>query len=440
MIIGNGRVITNDPENPLIDNGGVYVVDNVIQDVGNFEDLKKAYPGEEVVDVQGRVIMPGMINAHTHIYSAYGRGMSVSLPTRNFDEILENQWWALDRELTLEDCELNAYTTYMESIRNGVTTVFDHHSSPNCATDSLFTIAEAAKKIGVRTSLCYEVSDRDGQEILKNEIAENVNFIKAYNNDDQDMIHGMFGLHASFTVSQDTMYKVKEAMEGVNGGYHVHVAEGIGDVYDSLKKYGKRVVERFNDLDILGDQTIAVHCIHVNEMEMNILKDTDTNVVHNPMSNMGNAVGVTPVIRMLEKGVRLGLGTDAYTNDMFVSMQVAKILQSSHLSDPTVGFGQALQLQLDNNLKIAANFFQKPLGVLKKGAYADIITVDYNAHTPFTANNIGGHILFGMAGRMVNDNMINGQFVMRNKEILLVDELDIMARSAVRAKKVWEKL
>ena len=144
MIIGNGRLVTNDPDHPYFENGAIRVVDDLVHAVGDFEELKAKYPEEEVLDAQGRVIMPGMINAHTHIYSSYARGMGVSKPTRNFPEILENLWWALDRSLTEEDNSLSAYTTYIDSIRNGVTTLFDHHASPHSATGSLFTLAEAA--------------------------------------------------------------------------------------------------------------------------------------------------------------------------------------------------------------------------------------------------------------------------------------------------------
>jgi cytosine/adenosine deaminase-related metal-dependent hydrolase len=248
MIIGNGKVITNDQENNFFENGAVVIKDNLIQEVGNFNDLLKAYPEEEIIDVQGKIIMPGMICAHSHIYSAYARGMSVSKSTGNFFEVLENLWWSLDRKLTLEDVRLNALTTYIESIQNGVTTLIDHHSGPGSVTGSLFVIAEAAKELGMRTSLCYEVSDRDGKDITEKEIQENIDFIKACQKDDNnDLIKALFGLHASFTLSNETLFRVKEAMEGFSNGYHIHVAEGIEDQFDSLKKYGRRVVERLHD-------------------------------------------------------------------------------------------------------------------------------------------------------------------------------------------------
>lgn len=441
MIIGNGKIITNDSFNTFIENGAILIKDSVIEDIGNFGDVINKYPDEELTDVKGRVIMPGMICAHSHIYSAYARGMSVSKPTTDFFTVLENLWWSLDRKLTLEDVRLNALTTYIESIQNGVTTLIDHHSGPNSVTGSLFAIADAAKKLGVRTSLCYEVSDRDGKEIALKEIKENIDFIKSIQKDDSnDMVKALFGLHASFTISNETMYKIKEAMEGVYDGYHVHVAEGIEDQYDSLKKYGRRVVERLYDFGILGERTIAVHGVHTNQREIEILKETNTSVVHNPESNMNNAVGCPPVASMLKQGLRVGLGTDAYTNDMFESMKVANILQSHHLCDPTAGFAETKKMQFENNPKILGKYFNKDLGILTKGAYADIITLDYDPLTPMNESNWFGHALFGMTGRIVNDTIINGKFVMKDREIQTADTKEILAKSRERVKKIWPSM
>jgi len=440
MIITNGPVITNDPANPFVDNGAVVVQGDSIVAVGPAAEIRAAHPGEEMVDVAGRVIMAGLINAHTHAYSAYARGMAVHQPTRNFTEILENLWWRLDRLLTLEDVELNAATTFIESIRNGVTTVFDHHSSPNAVSGSLQTMADVAGRIGIRTSLCYETSDPDGAPVLAAAIEENASFMKRVNTDEQDMVKGLFGLHAAFTLSEESLDAACAAKEGVAGGFHVHVAEGAGDEADSEAKYGKRIVQRFDDHGMLGPETIAAHCVHANPDELDLLKDRDTTVVHNPHSNMGNAVGVASVVDMLARGLRVGLGTDAYTADILASAQVAKILQSDHLADPTVGFGQALQMAFINNPKICAKFFRKDLGVLKAGAYADLITLAYRPFTPLGAESVGGHILFGMSGSQVNDTMVNGAWVMRDRDIITVDEAAIFARSTERAPRIWAQM
>jgi putative selenium metabolism protein SsnA len=441
ILIGNGMVITQDVKNPFISNGAVVLKDNLILEVGKFNDLKDKYKDYEFIDAKGKIIMPGLINTHHHIYSAFARGMdNKEEPSQNFNEILERLWWKLDKKLTIEDTRYSAYTTYIDCIKNGVTTVFDHHASPMSITNSLFTIADVAKELGIRTSLCYEVSDRDGLNIANEGIAENVNFIKYANKDDSDMIKGLFGLHASFTLSDETLEKCVKEIQGLNSGFHVHVAEGVTDVQDSLKHRGKRIVERLFDYGILGEKTLAVHCVHINNREMDLLKETNTNVVNNPESNMGNAVGCAPVLEILNKGINIGMGTDGYTNDMFESMKVFPIIQRHNRCNPSVAFNETFKLLFENNRNIANRFFNKELGILKAGAYGDVIIVDYNPLTPMNSSNLFGHMLFGFTGRSVITTIINGKIVMKDRELVNIDEEKIFADSREVAQKLWDKM
>lgn len=440
MIIANCIIITNDENNTFYENGAVYIDGKIIEDIGKSSEIIKKYPNEEVIDFDFKLLMPGMICAHSHIYSAYARGMAVSKPTDNFFNVLENLWWALDRQLKSEDVRLNALTTYMESIANGVTTVVDHHSGPNSVENSLFILGEAAKEVGIRTNLCYELSDRDGKEIRDREIKENVEWIKHCQEEDDDMLKGLFGLHASFTLSDETLEKAVTAMEGVYDGYHVHIAEGIEDQWDSQRKYGKRIVERFENFGIITENTLAIHSVHINGREMEILKKHNTPVIFNPESNMNNAVGVPPVNMFIDKGLKVGLGTDAYTNDMFESMKVANIIQAHNTQDPTKGFCETIDMQFKNNPDIISHFLKHEVGRIKKGAYADLISFKYDPYTPLNENNWGGHVLFGLTGRLVNDTIINGKFVMKDKIITTVDQPKIHAESRERAKEIWKNL
>ena len=441
ILIGNGMVITQDVKNPFITNGAVVLKDNLILEVGKFDDLKDKYKDCEFIDAKGKVIMPGLINTHHHIYSAFARGMdNKEEPSQNFNEILERLWWKLDKKLTLEDTKYSAYTTYIDCIKNGVTTVFDHHASPMSITNSLFTIGDVAKELGIRTSLCYEVSDRDGLNIANEGISENVNFIKYANKDDSDMIKGLFGLHASFTLSDETLEKCAKEIQGLNSGFHVHVAEGITDVHHSLKNSGKRIVERLFDYVMLGEKTLAVHCVHINNREMDLLKATNTNVVNNPESNMGNAVGCAPVLEILNKGINIGMGTDGYTSDMFESMKVFPIIQRHNRCNPSVAFNETFKLLFENNRNIANRYFNKEVGILKEGAYGDVIIVDYNPLTPMNSSNLFGHMLFGFTGRSVITTIINGKIVMKDRELVNIDEEKIFAHSRELAQKLWDKM
>lgn len=441
MILKNGRVITQDKDRPYIEDGAVVIERNKIIAVDTTENILAKYKEEDIIDVDGKVIMPGFINTHHHIYSAFARGMASSgKPNENFLEILENLWWKIDKKLSLEDLKYSAYTTYIDCIKKGVTTVFDHNASPFAVTGSLDSIADAAKDLGLRTCLCYEVSDRDGEKIAQEGIDENINFIKKYNTDEQNMIKGMFGLHASFTLSDETLRKCDEELKGLNAGYHVHVAEGIDDLEQCLEKYGKRVVERLRDMNILGDKTIAVHCIHVTDDELNILRDTNTMVVHNPESNMGNAVGCQPFLELHQKGITIGLGTDGYTSDMTESMKVANIIHKHVKQNPSVAWGEVPVSMFENNRKIAQKYFSGDLGILRAGALADVIVVDYDPLTPMNENNINSHILFGFTGKDVVTTIIDGKVIMQDRKLVGINEKEIFKTSREVAKKLWDRM
>lgn len=440
LLIGNGKLLTRDENNTWIENGGVVCEGGRILEAGEYTALRAKFPQAEYLDAQGGLIMPGLINAHSHIYSALARGLSIKghNPT-NFYQVLDGMWWNIDRKLTIEGTRYSAYQTYMESIKNGVTTLYDHHASYAQIEGSLFAIADVAGELGFRTCLCYEVSDRDGEEKCAAAIKENHAFAQYAKKQNNDMIKAMFGLHAAFTLSDKTL-EACVASKPDDIGFHIHIAEGMNDVYDSLQHYGKRTVNRLHDMGILGQKTIAGHCIHISPAEMDLLKATDTVVVNNPESNMGNAVGCSPVLQMFEKGILLGLGTDAYTHDMLESLKVALIIQRHHACLPNVGWVEVLHMLFDGNRRIGARAFDVPLGVLKKGAAADIAVFDYKAYTPLNADNADGHILFGLSGRQCIHNVINGKVMMKNRTLLCCDEDEIHAKTLEISKKLWKSI
>ena len=440
LLIGNGKVITRDSANPYLENGAVVTDGENIKEVGTLDAMKQKYPEAEFVDAHGGVIMPGLINAHTHIYSGLARGLSIvgNNPT-NFLEVLEGTWWAIDRQLDLDGTRACAWATVLDCIRDGVTTIFDHHASFGAIEGSLFKIAEASEKMGVRSCLCYEVSDRDGEEKAKASVKENADFIKYAAQQNNDMIKAMMGMHAQFTISDKTFEMCRENMpEGV--GAHIHVAEGIEDLHDCLHKYGKRIVNRLMDHDLLGPQTMTAHCIYVNEQEMDLLKATDTMVVHNPESNMGNACGCPPTMELVHKGIVTGLGTDGYTHDMLESWKVANILHKHHLCDPNAAWGEVPKMLFENNAIIANRYFKKPLGVLKEGAAADVIVMDYNPLTPMRADNVNGHLLFGTTGHDVVTTVCNGKVLMKDREVLVCDVDKVMADCRQSAKELADDI
>ncbi|MCR5346963.1 MAG: putative aminohydrolase SsnA [Fretibacterium sp.] len=439
LVIGNGKVITRNPEQPFIEDGAVVLDGNRILETGDA-GLREKYPGAEFIDARGGVIMPAFINAHEHIYSAMARGLSIKgYNPRGFLEILEGQWWNIDRHLDNKLTKLCALETCVECIKNGVTTLFDHHASYGEITGSLFAIEEALRETGVRGCLCYEISDRDGEEKMKAAVKENVDFARHALADDSGMIAGMMGMHASFTLSDRTLELCRQE-KPAEIGCHIHVAEGIADLQQCLAKHGKRIVDRLYDWDILGPKTLLAHCIYVSPHEIELIRDTGTMTVHNPESNMGNACGCPPTMELVHQGIVTGLGTDGYTHDMIESWKVANILHKHHLCDPGAAWSEVPEMLFRHNAAIAGRCFSRKPGILEKGAAADVIVTDYVAPTPLNGDNINGHILFGMNGRSVVTTIANGRVLMKDRVLQHIDEEAVMAHVREGAERLWRNI
>lgn len=440
LVLGNGKVITRDASCPLIENGAVAIDGSVICRVGNEEDIRNAYPDAEFIDARGGLIMPAFINVHEHIYSSFARGLSINgYDPKGFLDILDGMWWTIDRNLTLHDTYLSAMATYIDCIRNGVTTIFDHHASFGSIGGSLFEIEKAAKETGVRSCLCYEISDRDGMDKAKASVMENAEFIRHALKDDSGMIAGMMGMHAQFTISDET-FELAAANKPDEAGYHIHVAEGIEDLHHCLKHYGKRIVDRLMDHGILGEKTLLGHCIYINPHEMDLIKETDTMVVHNPESNMGNACGCPPTMELVHRGILTGLGTDGYTHDMMESYKVANVLHKHHLCDPNAAWAEVPRMLFENNAKIAGRYFSRELGVLREGAAGDVIIVDYDPLTPLNENNINSHLVFGVTGHDVVTTVANGRVLMKDRILTRIDTEKVMADCRQAAKELADRI
>ncbi len=441
MLITHALLATFGAENQLLADAALYIEGDRIADIGDSAALRKKYPTTDELDARGQLVMPGNICAHTHFYGAFARGMAIpGAPPRDFPDILSRLWWPLDKSLLDLDIKYSALVCLADAIKHGTTTLLDHHASPNAIHDSLDQIADAVEQAGVRACLCYEVSDRDGPERAREGIDENVRFIQSARQRNSPLLAATFGLHASLTLSDETLADcVAAAPEGT--GFHIHAAEGVADQEDSLRKSGVRVVERLRDAGILGPRSILAHCVHVDPWEMEILRDTGTWVTHQPRSNMNNAVGVADVPAMLRGGINVGLGNDGFSNDMFTEMKTAYLVHKLHQGDPRVMGGyEVMKLAYTNNARLARLFWpEAPLGELSVGAYADIIFVDYYPFTELTAGNLPWHILFGIGGSLVTTTIVGGRVLMRDRKLITLDEAAIAARARELSAQVWAR-
>jgi cytosine/adenosine deaminase-related metal-dependent hydrolase len=305
---------------------------------------------------------------------------------------------------------------------------------------SLDSIARAVHETGLRAVLCYEVSDRDGEKIAAEGIAENTDFIKRCAKEKDPQLSAMFGLHAAFTLGDKTLEAAAAAGRELGAGFHIHCAEAISDEGHSERIHGMRVVQRLHKFGLLGPRSIAAHCVHVDETEMDILAGTRTPVAHNPQSNLNNAVGIADVVGLAKRNVLVGLGTDAMTVDMLEEMRVALWAQHLKHSDPCCGFVETLSTLPFNNAEIASRHFSLPLGELREGCAADIVIMDYLAPTPLDAGNFLGHLCYGMASAPVDATIVGGRTLLENRELKLgldLEELNRRSREAAAA--LWKR-
>ncbi|MGD9675595.1 MAG: putative aminohydrolase SsnA [Candidatus Bipolaricaulia bacterium] len=425
----------------VIERGSIRVEDDVIVAVADRPDAR--FSADERVDAEGRLAIPGLINAHTHLYSSLARGLSLpGYGPRTFSEILEQLWWKLDKAMDDASVATSALIGAMEAARCGVTTLIDHHASPNAIPGSLDRIRDAVcRRVGLRAALCYEVSDRDGQERAALGIEENVRFLSTLHPQDR-LCSGHFGLHASFTLGDRTLATAAAAVPD-RTGIHIHVAEGPEDERDCVDRHGVRIIERLDRLGLLRPQSILSHCLHVDGSEKDTIAERGALVVHNPRSNMNNAVGTFDLAGFLDRGVVAGLGTDGLGANMLAELFTAGLAQRQARQDALAGtFAQLDRLLFRNNPAIVERAFGVRGGRLAPGMPADVVVLDYVGPTPLTSGTVLGHLLFGVAAHAlrVHDLYVAGRPILRNGAFVDIDEQAEYARAREEASRLWKRI
>ncbi|MBU0679367.1 MAG: putative aminohydrolase SsnA [Verrucomicrobia bacterium] len=436
LLIKNGILVTLNDSSDVLHNGNIYIEGKRIAEVGAFPDDK--YKADEVIDAGGHLVLPGLINAHHHLYSTFARGFTPpGDPPRNFIEILEKLWWKVDRALEEEDVYYSALLALMYAARAGCTTVIDHHASPSCTDGSLDLVEKAFRDVGLSGCLCYEVSDRNREG---DGIEENERFIKKCKASDDDQITALFGLHASMTLGTKTLTRCADIGHALETGFHVHVAEDRADGDITFSRYKKRLMDRFLDYGIPGAGSIFAHGICLDGRGMDILKTTDSMLVSNPESNMNNGLGVTPLLEMLSRGILVGLGTDGMSSHMISQARAMYLIQRGYRRDPTVAFAEAGEALLKTNRSIVGRLFKDPRGMLAPGCLADIIIPEYVPFTPLSAETFLGHLLFGLSFARINTTIARGRIVVQDGRIPHLDEEKIRAKALEKAQGIWKRI
>jgi putative selenium metabolism protein SsnA len=427
VLLANATLATLYP--PMLRSGHLVVQDGRIHGV-----LDTVPPGltDEVVECSGKLVIPGNVCAHTHLYSALARGMPGprTQPT-NFLEILQFVWWRLDRALDEPGIRASALIGAIDAVRAGTTTLIDHHASPNAIPGSLDMLADGLGSVGVRAILCYEVTDRGGRERRDQGLQENDRFLR---HNGGDLVRGNVGAHASFTLEDDSLAEVAELARHHQTGVHIHVAEDASDEEDSKRRSGRRAADRLADAGIFNSHSIAAHGVHLDLTELGLIQARGSWLVHNCRSNMNNSVGFAPVPRFGEKAA---LGTDGIDGDMFAESRTAFFRsREADLSTPAEAFARMLA----GGASLASPYFGSPLGQIEAGAMADLVVLNYDPPTEIHAGNLAWHWMFGLTAEHVESVMVGGKWILKAGEMIGVDEERVRAEARQQATRLWQRM
>ena len=438
LLIRNGTLVTLGEPCRVLEGHDLLVEGDRIARIAPAGELPGPFDRE--IDARGKVVLPGLVNAHMHFYSTLVRGLGKAAPSASFQEVLENLWWRLDRKLSLDDVEVSAKVILLEAIRKGTTTLVDHHASPGAVRGSLGRIAKAVKVSGLRSCLCYEVSDRDGATVTEQGLEENAAFARECAAATDPQLRTLFGLHAAFTLSDETLAKAARMGRDLGVGFHVHVAEAASDVAANQARHGKTSARRLVDHGILGAGSIAAHAVHCDDADKDLLAASGAWVVTNPQSNLNNAVGIADVVGLVRRGVPVGLGTDAMTVGMLEELRVGLWAQHLRQENPSCGFPELTGALFVQNPRIASALWGIPIGTLAEGAAADVILVDYLPPTPLDDTTVLGHLVFGLSQAVVDTTICGGRVLMHGRRLEIdVDEEALAAESRRLATALWER-
>lgn len=436
-LLGPGTLVSSFGPSPIVQHdAGLLWEDGKILEVGPFETLSCRYPGSQPLNAHGGIILPGLINLHHHFYSALARGLDPGTRLDDFSAILNGLWWRLDRALDAESIRCSAALSLAECIRTGCTTLFDHHASPSCIRGSLELIAQEVLDAGIRAVLCYEVSDRNSHEEALMGLDENFDFAASIEKDPR--LAAMLGLHASFTLSDETLEEAaRRRPEQL--GVHIHLGEDGADRRISLERFGKSPLERLESSGLLDHEALLIHGIDLERAEFERIASSGATLIHNPESNANNAVGSLDLGLAHQSGCTLGLGTDGMSSAMLPSLRAAFLGLRAATGDPTRGF-EIIPLLLENNTRRAARAFGLPkLGQLEEGAPADIVVIDAPPPTPLDAGNFFGHLIYGLANAGCRHTIAGGRVLLKDYRFTGIEMENLTAEARRLSPALWQR-
>jgi len=439
LLVKNGILVTMDGDRRILEDHAVAIEAGRIIEVDRTASLEKKHSRVEAIDGSGCIVMPGIVCSHSHLYGMLLRGASLNIaPPSDFTQILQRVWWPMDEAMNFEDAYASALVACLEFAKSGVTTFADTYSGPNSISGVLDHIARAVEEIGIRGFIAFEATERHSAEEGARGVEENARFAETVKPGSK--ARPLFSIHASFTLSDPLIRRVKQLARKYHAPITIHASEGLVDLHHNMENYGKRTVERLKDVGLLGPDLVLAHCVNLDEHEISLVAETGTGIAHNPMSNMLNAVGVAPIREMLKQNVTVGLGNDGYIFDMFENMRAAYLLHRVASGNPNaIDPYTILEMATINGAKLYGVGNQ--VGSIEPGKKADIILIKPSIlPTPLTRSSVLGHLINTVDGDDVETVIVDGKPIVRGKKLLTFDEDRAQAVAQTAAAKLWTRL
>ncbi|HJM29171.1 MAG: amidohydrolase family protein [Acidimicrobiales bacterium] len=434
-IINADWLITSAEQLPR-QSSGVRVMGNKVVDVASNKELQKNYPEDDVIDASENILLPGFVNAHTHLYGVLAHGIPLDNPPEGFWEFLKDYWWPkIEDSLDQEMIAVATKWACVEMLQSGTTTFYDILEAPNSLPGGLLIQRDVIKETGLRGILSFEATERSGERIAQMGIEENLVLHEATKED--DLISAMMCLHTTFTCSKEFISQAFQKAEESGLGFHVHCNEGTHEGVWCEENHSKRPLELYEDLGVTNTKFIASQCVHLSEKEKEILERNEIKVTHMPLANCEVGGGIAPIPELLDQGITIGLGSDGYINDFYEVMRGAFLVHKARLRDPGV-------MSAQNVLEMATFGGAKALGLtnvgkLNEGFSADLQIIDAKFPTPVTAENIVEQVILWRNSAHVKDVMVAGKWLVRDKQVLDIDKEAVRTALHEQAKRLWAK-
>lgn len=415
----------------FLPDGEILINNNKIEEVGQSGSIK-INSNEKIKEYNlgGRLVIPGILNPHSHLYSSLSVGLSPLGANDDFMGVLSNFWWPLDAAMDEESVYYSAMSGILNAIKHGVTCIVDHHASMNYVNGSLDVIKKAFSLTGLKGILCFETSNRKSNSNVSGHIAENISFAQSHFSDGN--IKGMVGLHANLTLSDEDLLQVSKAVNEKQDklSIHIHCGEAKDDYKFCIEKGYKGPVDRLNNFNLIGKNSILAHCVHVSDKDMEIINEIEPWVVFNSESNANNRVGKAK----RDNFHRYLIGTDGMSFDMVSSFRSHYLLGKGLSED----FAKLQNVFFDWPEIFLKNYFPNT-GKIQKGMDADIAVLDYVPQTSILSENLVGHLIFGAKGGNAYMTISNGNILYMDGKITFTSEESLIKDIKKAAKELHRR-